>query len=36
VTKYKFKRPSIHLRKRKTTKDINGNENENDLFDFPF
>jgi cold shock CspA family protein len=38
TTKYKFKRPHIHLRKKKTTTENNGNNNENDddNFDFPF
>jgi ribosomal protein L37AE/L43A len=38
TTKYKFKRPHIHLRKKKTTTEKNGNNNENDddNFDLPF
>ena len=38
TTKYKFKRPHIHLRKKKTTTDNNGkdNESDDDNLDFPF
>ncbi len=38
TTKYKFKRPHMHLRKTKTMTDKNGNieESNNDDFDFPY
>lgn len=38
TTKYKFKRPHIHLRKKKTTTEYNGNDNESneDNIDLPF
>lgn len=36
TTKYKFKRPHIHLRKARATTENNGNDNESNDDDFPF
>jgi ribosomal protein L37AE/L43A len=36
TTKYKFKRPHIHLRKARVTTENNGNDNESNDDDFPF
>jgi len=36
TTKYKFKRPHIHLRKARATTENNGNESNDDDIDFPF
>lgn len=36
TTKYKFKRPHIHLRKKKTTSENNGKDDESNDDDFPF
>lgn len=36
TTKYKFKRPHIHLRKARATTENNGNDNKSNDDDFPF
>jgi len=36
TTKYKFKRPHIHLRQTKTATGKNGNNDNNEEYDFPF